>query len=254
MPLLIPTLSWYGEPGEIPGPQAAGIAEIDPSDGLPALLRHPEQGPPGRRDPGPDIPCGKPAPPPGCGYPVNREWVSGSERPTARPAGCTPRNWPICSSARKKGLLGQLLRQYRVPAQGQRKSVDVLQIVPVNFFKIDHALTSLSTDKTASPPFSLQKIHRHFWRWIFLFPIFLISLLQDLHDIPDHAVVAVTQDMGSPSPSPPGHSWQGQRGRRTVPSWGCRSGCLPRSRYFLGRSPASGPAGPPFPPCCTHGR
>ena len=33
MPLLIPTLSWYG----------AGIAEIDPSDGLPALLRHPEQ-------------------------------------------------------------------------------------------------------------------------------------------------------------------------------------------------------------------
>ena len=45
----------------------------------------PGTGPPGRRNPGPDISCGKPAPPPGCGYPVNRGWVSGSERPTARP-------------------------------------------------------------------------------------------------------------------------------------------------------------------------
>ena len=33
----------WGAGREIPGPQAAGIAELDPSDGLPALLRHPEQ-------------------------------------------------------------------------------------------------------------------------------------------------------------------------------------------------------------------
>ena len=66
------------------------------------------------------------------------------------PQGALPPELADMLQRPEKGLLGQLLRQYRVPAQGQRKSVDVLQIVLVNFFKIDYALTSLSKDP---PPF-----------------------------------------------------------------------------------------------------